>query len=77
MTLQMSGFSPLINGTVNQQINDSIPEMLASPEFQEQMNTLLGSIILPLLEEMTYRQTVDTITDHLAYLASHPSQPLC
>lgn len=77
MTMQMSGFSPLINGTVNNQINDLIPEMLASPEFQLQMNEMLDRIIIPLFEAMSYRQTVDTITDHLAYLASHPSPPLC
>ena len=77
MTMQMSGFSPLINATVNQQINDSIPELLASPEFQQQMNVLLDSIMLPFFEALTYRQTVDTITDHLAFMASNPSPPAC
>ncbi|XP_070506553.1 uncharacterized protein [Chironomus tepperi] len=77
MIMQMSGFGPLINGTVNQQINDMIPDMLVSPEFQQQMNDMLDTIIIPLFEAVTYRQTVDTITGHLAFLASNPSPPSC
>ncbi|KAL7026804.1 hypothetical protein ACKWTF_005174 [Chironomus riparius] len=73
MTMQMTGFGAL-NATVNQQVNDQIPYMIMSVEFQQQMNDMLDGIILPIFNAIASGQTVNTITNHLAFMASNPRQ---
>lgn len=73
MTMQMTGFGAL-NATVNNQVNEQIPYMITSSEFQQQMNVMLDSIILPVFDAVSNGQTPATITSHLAFLASNPRQ---
>ena len=73
MTMQMTGFGAL-NNTVNQQVNEQIPYMITSVEFQQQMNDVLDGIIIPIFNAIANGQTLNTITSHLAFVASNPRQ---
>jgi hypothetical protein len=73
MTMQMTGFGAL-NSLVNQQVNEQIPFMITSDEFQQQMNEMLDGIILPMFDSIANGQTPNTITSHLAFMASNPRQ---
>jgi hypothetical protein len=76
MNMTMTGFG-LLDNQVNNQINEQIPEMIASESFQQQMNDMFDTFVLPLTDSFIYGQTPNTIGDVLAHYASNPRPPQC
>ena len=76
MNMTLSGFG-LLDGAVNQQVNDQLPEMIASEQFQRQMNDMFDSFLMPIVDSFIYQQTQATIGDVLAHYALNPRPPQC
>jgi hypothetical protein len=78
MEMQLLGFgSAAMDTIVNNQIRNQIPDMITSPEFQQQMNDMLDGIMKPLFQAIAYQKTPITIHDYLAERAANPAPPQC
>ncbi|KAG5685070.1 hypothetical protein PVAND_014271 [Polypedilum vanderplanki] len=76
MNMTMTDFGVLDN-MINQQINDQLPEMIVSEQFQQQMNDMFSKFIVPLVDSFIYMETPQTIGDVLAHYAANPRPPQC
>jgi hypothetical protein len=76
VVVRMEGFG-LMTGTVNRQINDMIPEMLADPEFQQDVNDILNAIMLPLFNDFMYHMTPEEVAVFLEYHAEAEVEQRC
>ncbi|KAG5677609.1 hypothetical protein PVAND_007353 [Polypedilum vanderplanki] len=76
VVVRMEGFG-LITNTVNRQINDLIPEMLADPEFQQEINEILNSIMLPLFNDFMYHMTPEEVAALLDEQYNNPPPQRC
>lgn len=76
VTVRLEGFG-LMTNSINNAINDAIPEYLADPEFQLEINDIINSIMLPAIEQFIYQKTPQDVTNSLANHAANPSPDRC
>lgn len=74
--VRMEGFG-LMTNTINNNINDAIPTYLNDPEFQQEINDIINSVMIPAIEEFLYQKTPEDVTALLAHHSANPSPNRC
>lgn len=76
VVVRMEGFG-LMTNTINNNINDAIPGLLADPEFQAEINRIINDITIPAFSQIIEGRTYQEFTDALAFNAANPSPDRC
>lgn len=74
--VRMEGFG-LMTNTINSAINSAIPDYLADPVFQQELNDAINLVMIPAIESFVYQKTPQDVTDSLAHQAVNPTPDRC
>lgn len=76
VNVRMEGFG-LMTNTINNNINDAIPGLLADPEFQAEINRVVNDIMFPAFSQIVYGKNPAAFTAELAFRAANPTPDRC